>query len=160
MLFHINYNSLFLLFFFITTQIQFGQCTINSQSFTYHLCSFYSNTVTYLFNLFFIFIIIIHYFTPHFFLFFVSFHNYFFYFSFFLITTQIQCSQCTITFQSFTYHLGSFCSNKFIYLFHLNILSFSLSAFFTFLPFLSFHHNSYPMLALELHFLSAIHTII
>ena len=67
-------SSYFLLFFFITTQIQFFQCTITFQCFTYHLCSFCSNVVTYLFHLYIIFIIIIshHTFLSLFLFFFIS----------------------------------------------------------------------------------------
>ena len=48
------------LFFFITSQIQFSQCIITLQSLTYHLCSFNSDIVIFLFFIFiFIFSVII-----------------------------------------------------------------------------------------------------
>ena len=50
LLFHANYHSLFPFFFFITTQKQCSQCTITFQCFTYHLGSWISNIVIYLFH--------------------------------------------------------------------------------------------------------------
>jgi len=55
---------------------------------------------------------------------------------FFFITSQIQFSQCTVTFHCFTYHPSSFCSNSVIYLFHLNHISDSISVLFSFLLFI------------------------
>ena len=49
-IFHILFNNILFLLFFITIQMQCCQCTITFQSFTYHLCSFWSNIVIYLYH--------------------------------------------------------------------------------------------------------------
>ena len=59
----------------------------------------------------------------------------FLFYSFF-ITSQIQCSQCTITFQSLTYHLCSFISNILPYLFHFHHSHFNCY-------FIIFPHSTY-----------------
>ena len=90
--FHLHFLLFFFLLLFITTQIQFNQCSINLQCFTYLACSFISNFVICSFVQFI----------------FISFP-----FSFVLlfITIQIQYSQCSINLQCFTYLACSFCSN-------------------------------------------------
>ena len=88
-------------------------------------------------------------------------------FSLLFITFQIQCSQCTIEFQSFTYHICSWIpnvaifsfiwiSNPVTYLFHfyINLFFFHLlSLSFSFLS--PFKSNIF----VGLHFLSATHTM-
>ena len=86
---------IFFFFFFFPfyhiPKIQFSECTINLQCFTYHTCSFRSNIVT---CSFLVCLIIL------------SLH-----FIFNSITTQTQFSECTINLQCFIYHSCSFRAN-------------------------------------------------
>ena len=55
------YHFPLLFFFLITLQIRFSQCTITFQGFNYHLCSFISNLVIYLFHFYHFPFIIFHF---------------------------------------------------------------------------------------------------
>ncbi len=109
--FHFLLFSIFILIHH-TTQIQFSQCSINLQWFTYLVCSFISNFVTCSFVS----------------LIFISFS---FSFSFLFITTQPQYSQCSINLQWFTYLACSFCSNfvicSFVHFIFISLLFFIFS---------------------------------
>ena len=134
----LHFNSficslLSLLHLISTPQIQFSQCSISFQWFTYMNCSFCSNSVPY--SLFYWICISYH-----------SFICLLLSSLYLIITTQIQFSQCSISFQWFTYRICSFCSNVVpCSLFYWICISFHLFHLFIVIFIISYHHYPDPV---------------